>query len=137
MKKVLRNKKGFTLIEIIAVLVILGILAAVAIPKYMSLMEEARNKAAVGQIAEVKGRLSQANARYMLANSGTQPTDGAALVTAANGYTASSCPTTAGGTLEGDFKFLCTGNADKTVTITVLEVNGTVLAASQTGTYTF
>jgi len=28
-----RNQKGFTLIEIIAVLVILGILAAVAVPK--------------------------------------------------------------------------------------------------------
>ena len=32
-----RNQKGFTLIEIIAVLVILGVLAAVAIPKYQDL----------------------------------------------------------------------------------------------------
>lgn len=136
MTKVLKNKKGFTLIEIIAVLVILGILAAVAIPKYMSLMEEARNKAAVGQIAEVKGRLSQANARYMLANSGTQPATGAALVTAANGYATDSCPTAA--TVEGDFEFKCTGAAAATsVTIDVTKVNGTTLATTQTGTYTF
>ncbi len=45
MKNMLENQKGFTLVEIIAVLVILGILAAVAIPKYFDLQSEARDKA--------------------------------------------------------------------------------------------
>ena len=54
----IKNEKGFTLLEIIAVLVILGILAAVAVPKYISLLDEARNSAAQAAIAEVKGRAS-------------------------------------------------------------------------------
>jgi MSHA pilin protein MshA len=43
-----RNQKGFTLIEIIAVLVILGILAAVAIPKYFDMQGQAQDKAVQG-----------------------------------------------------------------------------------------
>jgi MSHA pilin protein MshA len=63
----LRNEKGFTLIEIIAVLVILGILAAVAIPKYLSMMDQSRIAAAQGAIAEVKGRCMGYYANQLLA----------------------------------------------------------------------
>jgi prepilin-type N-terminal cleavage/methylation domain-containing protein len=48
--------KGFTLLEIIAVLVILSILAAIAVPKYVSLDESARQRAIDAGIAELNGR---------------------------------------------------------------------------------
>ena len=55
-KNVLRNERGFTLIEIIAVLVILGILAAVAIPKYLDMRKDAVAKAAMGAQTELNAR---------------------------------------------------------------------------------
>lgn len=87
-KRVLSNQKGFTLIEIIAVLVILGILAAVAVPKYLDLQAEAKVKAAQGQVAEVKGTLNSAWGKLMLSTGGTATTTGV--------ITKSGLPTSAG-----------------------------------------
>ncbi len=57
-EKMKRNQRGFTLIEIIAVLVILGILAAIAIPKYFDLQDEAKQKSVNGALAEGVGRIN-------------------------------------------------------------------------------
>ena len=41
MKKVLKNKKGFTLVELMVVVAIMGILVAVAVPVYNNVTEKA------------------------------------------------------------------------------------------------
>jgi prepilin-type N-terminal cleavage/methylation domain-containing protein len=63
-----RNQKGFTLIELIAVLVILGITLAVAATNYLSLIADASNSAAMQAVTEGKTRLHHQYAIMLLSN---------------------------------------------------------------------
>ena len=54
----LRNEKGFTLIELVIIIVILGILAAVAIPKYQDMSAQAKEAAARGSIGNLRSAVT-------------------------------------------------------------------------------
>jgi prepilin-type N-terminal cleavage/methylation domain-containing protein len=56
MIKFIPGEQGFTLLELIAVLVILSVLAAIAIPRYLSIDQSARQRAIDAGIAELNGR---------------------------------------------------------------------------------
>ena len=54
------SQNGFTLIELIIVMVILGIMAAVAVPRYLDSIENAEVSAEKAVIASIKAGLKQA-----------------------------------------------------------------------------
>jgi len=79
---VIRNQAGFTLIEIIAVLIILGILAVIAMPKYLTLQEEANTHALKVALVDGMTACSLQHARLALSN-GAAPS-AAELATSVN-----------------------------------------------------
>jgi general secretion pathway protein G len=69
----LRKEKGFTLIELMIVVVIIGILAAIAIPNFMGMT----NRAKVAQVKSTMHTVQVTVEDFATRNNGIYPTDAA------------------------------------------------------------
>jgi len=60
--RALRNRKGFTLVELMVVVVIIGILVAVAVPVYNSTTNNAKIRACQANLRTINGAIQQYDA---------------------------------------------------------------------------
>ena len=70
-----KNEGGFTLIELIMVIVILGIMSAVAIPKFLSLSDSAKLSSARGVASAISGSIQAAHSQFLIAGTAYDVSD--------------------------------------------------------------
>jgi MSHA pilin protein MshA len=82
----MNNQKGFTLVELVVVIVILGILSAVAVPKFVDMKSDAKISAAEGVYGAAQSAAALNHAAVILEKDGYEVIDSAAdLVDAMDG----------------------------------------------------
>jgi len=63
------QQKGFTLVELVIVIVILGLLAATALPRFINVTKEARTASLQGVAGGLRSAVALARAAYIVAGS--------------------------------------------------------------------
>lgn len=111
-----KKQMGFTLIEIVMVLVLLGILSAVAVPKYFDLRDKAEEKAAAAIAAEVQARVNGGFANALL--NGVKQGEGTSATTS---YACTAAQTEA--VKEGKAAITDTGSTDQTIGTFTTNIN--------------
>lgn len=111
-----KQQSGFTLVELIAVIVILGILAATAIPKFVNLTTDARIAKVNAALGALKSASAMTHGKYLV-NPVSPQTFENVSVTFVNGYPDADSIAAAAGIESPDYTVT---NAATTSTVSVL-----------------
>lgn len=129
----MRKSQGFTLIELVAVIVILGILAAVAVPKFFNLSSEAKEAALQGTVGAIESASTLNYAAYEVSKnpaSGPVPivTAGKSCLAVAKSLLSGQQNLTTNYTITGTIP--ATANQDGTVYTCSISYNGTAYSSN-------
>jgi MSHA pilin protein MshA len=123
------QQKGFTLIELVVVIVLLGIIGAVATARFQDLAGDARAAAQQGIAAEIQSGSAINYAEGALDGSYTTAVaNGGACTTAAGALLTSGVPT--GWTISGGNIAGCAGAGTTTTTCTIADTAATLAAVT-------
>ena len=81
-----RNARGFTLVEILIVVIILGILAAIVIPQFTSASSDARNNSTASTLQTLRSQIEL----FKIQHADVPPKDATALWTVLGGKTSTT-----------------------------------------------
>lgn len=98
-------RKAFTLVELMIVVAIIGILAAIALPKFSSLVDKSKEGYTKGALAAIRTALSV----YYADTEGRYPADDLAVLTVSAKYIAVFPPTKLPGTSHANSNTITTG----------------------------